>query len=411
MSTLRSDNKPATRTATPSASGAPAPPAPWDSFLTHLINFFTSLKLTVVCLALGIVLVFLGTLAQVDLGLYKAQNEFFRSFVAFWGPPGAGWKIPLPGGYLVGGVLLINLVASHFKRFKLSKDKVGLWLVHFGLILLLLGQLGTDMLSRESAMHLREGDTKNYSEADRQAELAVLDTTEPDLDKVVAIPEGLLLHQKEIQHRELPFTVRIKKFYANSVVENRSATDSSAPPVSQGIGTHALVRELPHTTEMDRRDVPSAILEVVTPKGSLGTWLVSEYIDGPQEFKVDNHTYQIALRPRRYYKPYSIKLQEFRHDLYPGTQIPKNFSSRILLQRPDTGESREVLIYMNNPLRYAGETYYQSGFDPDNKGTILQVVHNPSWLTPYLACILVGLGLVVHFAMHLLGFTFKRRTA
>jgi hypothetical protein len=97
--------------------------------------------------------------------------------------------------------------------------------------------------------------------------------------------------------------------------------------------------------------------------------------------------------------------------VYPGTDIPKNFSSRVLLQRPATGEKREVLIYMNNPLRYAGETYYQSGFDPDNHGTILQVVHNPSWLTPYFSCVLVGVGLVVQFAIHLLGFTRKRRTA
>ena len=66
---------------------------------------------------------------------------------------------------------------------------------------------------------------------------------------------------------------------------------------------------------------------------------------------------------------------------------------------------------MNNPLRYAGETYYQSSFDPDNHGTILQVVHNPSWLTPYLSCVLVGVGLMVQFATHLLGFAFKRRTA
>src|ERR1700756_4239955 len=135
--------------------------------LDRLINFFTSLKLTVACLILGMLLVFFGTLAQVDLGLYKAQNEFFRSFFVFWGPKTANWKIPIfPGGYLVGGVLLINLFAAHFKRFRLSRDKAGIWMVHLGLILLLVGQLGTDLLSRESALHLREGEVKNYSEAD-----------------------------------------------------------------------------------------------------------------------------------------------------------------------------------------------------------------------------------------------------
>ena len=54
--------------------------------LDRLVRFFTSLKLTVVLLGLGLVLVFWGTIAQVNLGLYKAQNEFFRSFFIFWQP-------------------------------------------------------------------------------------------------------------------------------------------------------------------------------------------------------------------------------------------------------------------------------------------------------------------------------------
>src|ERR1041385_2540686 len=68
---------------------------------------------------------------------------------------------------------------------------------------------------------------------------------------------------------------------------------------------------------------------------------------------------------------------------------------------------------MNNPLRYNGETFYQASFDPDNdrlekKVTILQVVHNPGWLTPYLSCALGALGLMVQFGQHLFGFAKKR---
>ena len=93
-----------------------------------------------------------------------------------------------------------------------------------------------------------------------------------------------------------------------------------------------------------------------------------------------------------------------------GTDIPKNYSSRVRLTRPETGEDREVLIYMNNPLRYGGETYYQSSFLPGDTGTILQVVRNPSWLTPYVACVLVGVGLSWQFLSHLLKFLKKRTT-
>ena len=383
-----------------------------DPFLDRLINFFTSLRLTVVCLVLALVLVFWGTLAQVELGLYKAQNEFFRSFLIYWGPKGASWKIPVfPGGYLVGGVLLLNLIAAQCRRLSFTASKIGLWMVHVGLILLLLGQLLTDLLSRESTLHLRDGETRNYSETEREAELAVIDATDPEADKVIAITQGVLARQQSIRAGNLPFTIGIKQFFGNSVVQNRTSDSAQPAAATQGVGTQATVKGLPHVTEMDRRDVPSAVVEIDTPQGSLGTWLVSEYIEEPQSFTWNNRTYQLAMRPRRLYKPYSIQLLKFQHDVYPGTDIPKNFSSRVLLHHPQTGEKREVLIYMNNPLRYAGETYYQSGFDPDNRGTILQVVHNPSWLTPYFSCVLVGLGLVVQFATHLLGFTFKRRTA
>ena len=63
-------------------------------------------------------------------------------------------------------------------------------MVHVGLILLLLGQLLTDLLSRESTLHLREGEARNYSEVEREAELAVIDTTDPTRTKSLPYPKG-----------------------------------------------------------------------------------------------------------------------------------------------------------------------------------------------------------------------------
>jgi len=129
----------------------------------------------------------------------------------------------------------------------------------------------------------------------------------------------------------------------------------------------------------------------------------------PQTFSLAGHTYQMALRMTRYYKPYTITLLEFRRDLYPGTDIPNNFSSKIHLSDPARGEDRDVLIRMNTPLRYRGETFYQAGFLQGDRASILQVVRNPAAVTPYLACSLVALGLVVQFLSHL--FAFAKRQA
>ena len=72
------------------------------------------------------------------------------------------------------------------------------------------------------------------------------------------------------------------------------------------------------------------------------------------------------MRPLRDYNPYSMTLQKFTHERYAGTEIAKNFASRVVLSDLERNENRDVLIYMNHPLRYRGETYYQSGFEKND---------------------------------------------
>jgi hypothetical protein len=266
----------------------------------------------------------------------------------------------------------------------------------------------TDFLSRESALHLRIGQTKNYSEAERAFELAVFDTTDKDSDKVVAIPCSLLVRRGEVGDPEIPFRVRMKTFYPNSSLVQQSQPGYEPAKTTAGPGSGIWWREEPRETEMNRMDMPSATVEIVAPRGSLGTFLVSAWLDRPQSFTFNDRSFELLLRQERYYLPFSLHLVEFRHDKYPGTDIPKNFSSRVRLQNLENREDREVRIFMNNPLRYAGETFYQASFDPDDHGSVLQVVHNPSWLTPYLSCVLVATGLIIQFLSHLIPFL-KRR--
>jgi cytochrome c biogenesis protein ResB len=129
-----------------------------------------------------------------------------------------------------------------------------------------------------------------------------------------------------------------------------------------------------------------------------------------QNFEYAGRSWQIALRPRRAYTPFSLTLLRFSHDRYAGTDIPKAFSSRLRLNSADGKDDREVLIFMNNPLRYGGLTFYQAGFENNDRTTILQVVRNPSWLLPYIACALMGLGLTAQFGVHLIRFLGQRRS-
>src|SRR5471032_3385780 len=176
------------------------------TLLKRLVKIFTSLRLTVILLAFAILLVFIGTLAQVDEGLYNAQARYFRQWIIF-GLDMFGRKIPiiLPGGYLIGTMLLANLICAHVYRFQLSTKKIGIMLAHSGVILLLVGQLVTDMMGRETQMNFAEGETRNYSASATDYELVLRGGTVE-----TAIPAKLLQPGDTLKIDSLPFAIRVK---------------------------------------------------------------------------------------------------------------------------------------------------------------------------------------------------------
>ena len=381
-----------------------------NAALKQLRSVLVSLRLTVLLLAMSIVLIFWATLDQVHLGVWGVQQKFFHSFVVT--ARVGELEVPVyPGGYLIGGLLLANLLSAHIYRFKLGWKKLGIWIVHAGLILLLIGELVSGLVQQDYHMSLDEGETKNYSESNRRNELAVVDVTDPAFDDVVAIPESLLARGAVVQSPKLPFRVVPRGYFPNALIQMRSDVPNAPPsPANAGMGAMLAVTPQEVSYTEDAHNTPAAYVELVGPDASLGTYVVSTRLGNPQRFDYAGRSFKLVMRPERHYQPFAITLEKFSHDIYPGTDIPKNFSSKIKLASPDGSLNREVLIYMNNPLRYAGLTYYQESFNGEHN-SVLEVVRNPSWLVPYISCGAIALGLVIQFLMHLAAFARKRRTA
>ena len=256
--------------------------------LHRLVVFFSSLKLTVVCLSAAMVLVFAGTLAQVNAGITEVQGIYFHSLFVWWPADAQGFRIPIfPGGHLIGAVLLINLIAAHLTRFRWSWKKLGIHLTHLGLVILLVGGLFTDLFSVESYMRLAPGETKNYSEDPRLMELVAIDESDKELDTVTAIPEARLTGGSTIENESLPFRIIVRKFYRNSLLQPISKPDgknaAATPASTQGVGAQVSVRELPPATAQNERNEESVVIEVVplpeagaVTSPSVGTWLLSD---------------------------------------------------------------------------------------------------------------------------------------
>ncbi|WP_250432410.1 cytochrome c biogenesis protein CcsA [Hanstruepera flava] len=93
--------------------------------------------------------------------------------------------------------------------------------------------------------------------------------------------------------------------------------------------------------------------------------------------------------------PFSIKLNDFIADKYPGTENSYSaFASEVTVIDKEKGDFN-YRIFMNNILDHRGYRFFQSGFDPDEKGTKLSVNHDllGTWTT-YIGYLLLYLGLM-----------------
>ncbi len=395
--------------------------------LLVVLKAIASLRLTVILFVLAFILVFLGTVAQVDASNWTVVKSYFRTaFVmvpnqvllrfcqTFFGVsketewPGS---FPFPGGWLIGSLLLINLIAAHLSRFRLSWKRSGILILHAGLIVLMLGELGTGLTAIEGNMTIPTGKSSNYLEHLHAVELAIIDHSNADTDEVVVVPDWMLKKGGLITDSKFPFDIDVVEYMPNSDFE-KGIPKGMNNPATAGFGLRVAAIEKKEGSGVDSNqkiDIPSAYLTFKKKASdqTLGTHLVSMYYSFfklDEQIIVDGKTYDLALRLKRSYKPYRIYLKEFHHDRYMGTEMARNFSSQVRLVDPEENEDREFNISMNNPLRHAGETFYQSSVLGEDEGTILQVVRNPVWWMPYVSCVMVALGMMIHFGINLTGF-------
>jgi len=467
--------------------------------MKKLIAFFLSLKLTVVLLGLSMVLVFAGTLAQVDKGIWTVMDQYFRCFVAridlpVFFPRSMNvpnvW-IPFPGGFLIGWLLVVNLLAVHWKRFKIQTTggrrlagilllllgifvtvgimlgwgtapvaatqndafwrvflrlgrgslaaliffiacqllygkRAGLVLLHGGILFLLIGEFATAIHAVEATMTIKEGETVGFIDHSQELELSFTDTTNPAFDTTTVVPQRELAKEGGTLHpADLPFDIKIIRFMANSNRPQPMPVLPEGYPHYKGYGSRLYVAEQPEASgAKGGRNAPAVDIELFdrASGASLGRYILSLWFypnfvnrtwDMPTTFRVGDQDYTAYLRYRREYlrsnsgSPFSIKLLDFVHETYEGTKTPKDFASQIQLINEGDDVDRELRIWMNNPLRYARRTFYQSGYLPGDGGTVLQVVRNDTWMIPYLACMMVSLGMAAQFIQSL-GRYFRR---
>ena len=126
-----------------------------------------------------------------------------------------------------------------------------------------------------------------------------------------------------------------------------------------------------------------------------------------EEFPVAGLNFNIKYGSKVYELPFSIKLNDFIAERYPGSENSySSFASEVSVIDEKSFDFR---IFMNNILNHKGYRFFQASFDPDEKGTVLSVNKDP-WGTfvTYLGYILLYIGLMAILFARFTRFDFLR---
>lgn len=323
----------------------------------------------------------------------------------------------------------------------LFQKRGGVVLLHQGMLLLMLNELFVAHYAIEYNMSLTEGQTSNYLRDIRTTELAMIDRSGAKEDQHFVVPMNALVANAEKNAKAidkegvidtkllkpipdpkgiLPVTVSVAKYVRNADLRKLKADEKSS--ANKGIGeTHTIVeRTAAKGTDTEGSvDLGAAYIHFKDKKTGedLGTFLLAQTIteqDNPkllEEITDGDKKYLAALRFKRQFVPFTIQLKDVRKDDYVASNTPRNYSSDIVLKDPKSGVSSDVHIKMNDPLRYSGMTIYQSGYQVLPGGvehTTLQVVQNVGWMIPYVALMIITVGMLAHFLSTLTRFLRRR---
>lgn len=339
------------------------------------------------------ILIIAGTVAQKYMGLYAAQNMFFSSFVFFVR------GVPLPGGYTVLTLLTVNLVCKFIFQSEWTRDKYGIHLIHLSVILLMAGGLMTALSAREGFIALKEGESgmvvRDYY--DRVLLLEETGHKERESRRHTVSFDRLEKGQK-IDLPSLPFDIVVMDICENSMIRPRADMGGN-----DGIGAASMAQIHCVKPFLEKEQNISGLTYRVTNAADTAQNGIYIAFEGRQ---TDDIISDYAVRVERDMRalPFTVTLNNFRRDVYPGTLMARDYESRVTITDGDV--SWPAIITMNEPLRYKGYTFYQAStlIGRDGKAvSVLSVVTNTGWIFPYVAGILLAAGLILHIIIRLRG--------
>ena len=371
------------------------------SLPAKVFQIFSSFGFATAVLSLLLLMTFLGTLEQLEYGLFESQRKYFESLFiynidigcclrAMHVPYTGRWVLPilLPGGGLL--MLLAGLVSLWAKR------EGAVWVTENQTV-------GEFQSFHESVIQIEKLEP---APADgKRTSLLIPDSQFDDLAKGKA---------RTFTNDKLPFDLMVKNYVEHCAVRAAKPAD---PPTMVVDGY--ILQELP---KMDKEGKPvpheqwvnGAYVTAIDKKTKAEQQgIIVRTERAPWTVKIGDEAYGIGISRRPYNLPFEVKLDKFVRETHPGTMQARKFSSHVTVIRD--GKSEEKIINMNEPLRFGGFAFFQSSFDTEAaqqggpQSSMFQVASNPSDHWPLISLLAAMAGLLMNLIWHLTRFLSQSR--
>ncbi|MFT3991828.1 MAG: cytochrome c biogenesis protein ResB [Luteolibacter sp.] len=364
---------------------------------------------TITLLLLGL-LTWFATLEQIEAGLYPTLHKYFdwRSVFVLPEINGKLVPLPLPGGYWVCALLLLNLILGGVIRIRKGWKHAGNLISHFGIVLLLIAGGVAHHYSQRGNMAVGEGESSNVAEDYFEYVIEVAEIKNGLPDSKIQVIRGKYLTDltegniRTFRFPELPFDIQVTGYAENCVpAGSHEIVPRNGEPIIEGY--YLMAKKTETQAESNTAGCYARLLNHDGTNGDI--FILAGASFHPYTVKAGDRVFTIDMRKRLWEMPFTVRLDHFTAEFHPGITRPKKFVSEIT--RLENGGEAKVTIQMNEPMRYEGLTFFQASYGPPGAGpgqklfSVFEIVHNPADKWPEYSLYIVAFGMLVTFLMKL----------
>jgi len=391
-------------------SDTPPPRKPSRTLPGKIFDVLSGFGLATITLLLLGLLTWFATLEQIDHGLYPTLNKYFHWKSVFLLPEinGKTVPLPLPSGYWVGAVLLVNLILGGVIRIRKGWSHVGNLISHFGIIFMLIAGGVAHHFSERGNMAVGEGESSNTAEDYFEYVVELTEIKQATPVPVTVIRGNQIKDLDPGKTRifrlpEFPFDLEIGGYLVNA---QPVSIHERAPDKQQQQADGYYLMEKPGEVNAEANTAACYARILYRDGKKSDPFILAGASFHPFSLRLDDRVFTVDMRKRLWPMPFTVKLDKFTADFHPGTSRPAKFISEVT--RIDNIAEAKVTIQMNEPMRHEGLTFFQASYGPPGAGpgekmySVFEIVHNPADHWPEYSLYIVSFGMLITFLQKLI---------